>query len=1141
MPTESNIVDKLDRFIRKYYKNRLLKGALLAVALLVGLYLVMVLLEHFGWFGTGVRTLLFWGFIAATVAVLAYYVVTPLLKMRGLGRRISYDEAARIIGEHFPEVKDKLLNLLQLQSSQAGGATPDGASAELLRASIDQKTASLSPVPFQKAIDLSKNRRYVKYAAIPLVLLVAGLLIAPSLITDPSQRLLNHNTQYERPAPFTFVLENSDLTATQQDDYTVRVALEGDAIPKDVSIVVEGTTLRMQQVDKLHYSYTFKNIQRSQRFHFSAVGVNSAEYEVEVNPKPAVVAFQATVTYPAYIGRDAETFSNNGDLVVPKGSRIAWSFQTKDADSLAFLVGDSNAWRAMAMQPNANGRTTHTLRANTSFQYAFCVSNRYVDSDTIGYAVSVIEDAYPMIVVMSMTDSTAPDRLFFRGNIKDDYGFAKLEFVIERTNVRDTSQHSRELRQIAITGEASQEFYYSLDFSTLEQEPGDEFKYWFRVWDNDGVNGSKMTESNSFATHVPTEEEIDDIIQSRSDDIRQQGELSMNELRKLQEEINDLMRKLVDKKELTWQDKKQLEELQKKQQEVKEMLQQMRNQMQENNRMEEKYREQSEQIIEKQKELDKLFDQVMSDEIKEMMKEMEKLMNEMDKKKVQEELENLKMKNEDLEKQLDQNIELMKRLELEKKVEQAVNKAEELGKKQAELSEKSEQKGADKEQLMKEQQKLSEQFQELKKDIDQIQKDYKNLSDPQDFKVSEELQKSIEQNQQNAQNQLNKGKQKDASKSQKEAAEKLEQLSEQLAQEQMDMEQEELSEDAEEVRRLLKNLVQLSIDQESLIGTLNTVSINDPKYQQIIVDQNKIKSDFRNVEDSLRALARRQIKVAAMVNKELGEVNSNMSKSLSGLLEFNQSFYANYRNTQSARSMQYTMTSLNNLALVLAESLDQMQNQMRQNQQQKKSGSCKRTGKKSGSCSNPGKGKPSPKSMRQMQEELNKQMKQLKEELDKKGNKPGSRTKIGDHNTMSSEFARMAAQQEQIRRMMQEYGQELKQQNAGNSKLAKEIDEMMKQMEQTETDLVNKTITKQTINRQQQILTRLLQHEKAEMQREKEERRESREAQEQYQPSQGDLEKYQRLQEQNIELFHTTPPNMNNFYKNKVNGYFFKF
>ena len=288
-------------------------------------------------------------------------------------------------------------------------------------------------------------------------------------------------------------------------------------------------------------------------------------------------------------------------------------------------------------------------------------------------------------------------------------------------------------------------------------------------------------------------------------------------------------------------------------------------------------------------------------------------------------------------------------------------------------------------------------------------------------------------------------------------------------------------------------------------------------------------------------MAKRQLQVASAITKQLGEVNSNISRSLSGLLDMNQSFYGNYKNSQASGSMQYSMTALNNLALVLAESLDQMQNQMRQNSQKQKSGQCKNPGKNSNPSAKPGKGKPSAKSMRQMQQELNKQMDALKKQLDKQGNKPNGRHQLGQGQQMSEEFAKMAAQQELIRRMMQEYGQEMKQQNAGNSKLAKEIDQMMKQMEQTETDLVNRTITQQTIKRQQQIMTRLLEHEKAEMQREKEERRESHEANDLYsQPSPAELEKYQRQQLPAADQLRTVPPTLSPYYRNKVNDYFYR-
>jgi hypothetical protein len=102
MQNSNTILGSLDKFIRKYYKNRMIKGILYAVALLLSLFLIIVLLEHFGYFGTTVRAILFWFYLAVSLAVLVYYVLIPLLKMFRLGRVISYEEAARIVGNHFP-------------------------------------------------------------------------------------------------------------------------------------------------------------------------------------------------------------------------------------------------------------------------------------------------------------------------------------------------------------------------------------------------------------------------------------------------------------------------------------------------------------------------------------------------------------------------------------------------------------------------------------------------------------------------------------------------------------------------------------------------------------------------------------------------------------------------------------------------------------------------------------------------------------------------------------------------------------------------------------------------------------------------------------------------------------------------------
>ena len=1143
----TDILNALDAFIRKYYKNLVVRGGLYAVGIVATLFLVAVLVEHFGWFPSPVRAMLFWGGLAVVLAVVAWLVVRPLLKMHGLGKRISRAAAARIVGRHFSEIDDRLLNLLQLMDSDR--ASLDEGQRQLLLAAIEQKTLQLRPFPILQAVDLRKNRRYLRYAVPPLAIIALLLLASPQTVTEPTRRIAHYATYYERPAPFAFVVLNKNLNAMQGDDFTLQVTTEGEARPAEVWLHMGERRYRLSAMGDGGFQYVFKKLHTSQQFVLEGGGVVSREYVLEVVPRPVVKGFRMVLDYPAYTGREDETLVDIGDASVPEGTSVRWLFQVNDADSLYFTI-DSGATVALAV--DANGRVSASRRVLAACDYAFSVgrspSPRWqhaVSSDTLHYSLSAIADAMPQISVDEVVDTVRPDRRMFHGRIKDDYGFSRLVFVHELTFPHDTARNTRSVAEIAVQQSAAQEFFFSFNTAEVPLEPGAELAYWFEVSDNDAIHGPKTARSQQFEIKIPSEEELDSLLRQSSSDVQQGAEEQMGELRKLQEEINEMMQRLVDKKELGWQERTELEQLAEKQRQVRQMMQQMQQQIRENNRMEQKYREQSEQLLEKQRELDRLMNEVMDEKMKETMAEIDKMMKELDKKSVHQQLEQLKLDNAELEQQLDQNIELMKRLELEKRVEQVVQKMDKLASEQREAGDQTTRAGKEqREQLMEKQQELSDRFRQLEQEVGHIKQDYKELDPSLDFEVPQQLQQQVEKEQQGAMQELQKGKNKESGKMQKEAADDMERLSEAIAQAQMQMEQQNMAEDAEQLRQLLKNLVRLSFNQEELISDLNSIYIQDPRYQSIIVRQNRVKDDFRGVADSLHAIAKRQIQVASAIAKDVSTVNSSISQSLSGLLEMNQSFYGNYHNTQAARSMQYGMTSLNNLALVLAESLDKMQGQMRSNSQKMKSGQCKKSGNGNKPNSRPGKnkGQSSASTMRQMQQELNRQLEALRKQLDGQSNgNQKSRHQIGQGQQQSEELARMAAQQEAIRRMMQQYGQELKEASGGDARLAREIDQLMRQMEQTETELVNRTITRQTIQRQQQILTRLLEHEKAEMQREKEQRRESREADDMYgQPSPAEMQKYEHQLKRDEEQLRTVPPSLTPYYRERVNDYFYR-
>jgi len=176
-----HLINKLDQFIRKFYLNQLIRGALYSVASVLGYQF---------YFDSSIRKLIFFGFIGVSGFIVSLFIITPLLKYFKLGKQINHDKAANIIGEHFSDVNDKLLNVLQLKRQNSGSTSQD-----LINASINQKTESIKLVPFKSAIDLSGNKKYLKYALPPAMILLGIMLASPTLITKSTHRLINNDKE----------------------------------------------------------------------------------------------------------------------------------------------------------------------------------------------------------------------------------------------------------------------------------------------------------------------------------------------------------------------------------------------------------------------------------------------------------------------------------------------------------------------------------------------------------------------------------------------------------------------------------------------------------------------------------------------------------------------------------------------------------------------------------------------------------------------------------------------------------------------------------------------------------------------------------------------------------------------------------
>ncbi|WP_420458702.1 DUF4175 family protein [Neolewinella sp.] len=1105
------LISKLDEFIRKYYINSAIRGLLYSMGLVLVLFLAVSLLEAQFYFSPLTRKILWYSFLAVSLGAVAGWVVLPLARYFRLGATISHERAAEIIGDHFSNVRDKLLNVLQLRR-QAGTADDNG----LLLASIDQKSAEISPVPFRTAIDLRNNRSHlVRYALPPLTLLIVLLLAAPSLITDSTSRLIRNSEAFSRPAPFTFTVPDQ-LEVVQYGTYLLTTQVTGEVLPAEAYIEVDGYRYRLERQNANTFSYAFNNVQESTSFRLTTEEVTSADYTLSVLPKPSIAGFTVAADYPDYLGRTDEELTNIGDLTVPVGTRLRWSFATEHtaAVDLRFASADTLS------QLRRDGSDLYSFdhRALRNDRYTLYIGNdRLPLADSVSYALSVIPDQFPQISVESFQDSTDEKLLFFVGEASDDYGIRKLDFVYR---LQRGGGEAEEVR-IPVTGRSGRQarYDYVLDLrSDLELQPGDELTYYFEVFDNDGVNGSKRAKTSVMAYRMPTEEEMDRQAEQNDSRVKDQLKEALDATRELQEDTKDLREKMLQEKEVDWKLKKEVEKLAERQQNIQEQIEEAQKAFEENL---EQQPQENEQVQQKEQKLQEMFEKAVNEEMQELMEEIQKLMEELNKDQTLEKMEDMELSDEEAEAELERMLELFKQLEVEKEMQDAIEKMEELAEQQQQLSEETEQEEKANEELQQDQEKLQEEFQDLKEKLEQAEQKNEALEKPMPLDTKPEEQEQVEQDMQDAQQQLQEQKPQDAAKKQQEAGQKMKKMAQQMQQDMQSMQQEQNQEDMAAIRQLLENIVDLSFDQEENMDQLNQTTINTPRYVELVQQQFQINGDFELVRDSLQALAKRNFQIESFVTEKVTEIRGNLSETVSELEE---------RHTpQAANLQQRTMTGLNDLALMLSESMEQMQQQMAgqmQGQQQCQAPKNQGQGKQGGKPSdNPGSdGKPGS----QEQEGIGEDMEGLKEGL-KKGE--GGAAGGGS----AEEFAKMAARQAALRRALEEKQQERQQNGEGKDGL---LEQLIDEMNAAEEDLVNKRLTEETLLRQQDILTKMLEHERAEREQKMDEQRKSETAEQQRRELPPNLEEYIKQRRAEVERFQRVTPQLRPYYRTLVDEYF---
>ncbi len=1084
---KSILFEKIERFIKKFYLNRLIQGVLVGLVLMIVFYLIFNGIEYFSWLPQKGRLVLLILFVCISAFVIVTFFAIPVINLIRFRKKMSEREAAILIGKFFPEISDKLLNTLQLSENLSKDADN-----ELLTATIEQRTENLKPINFSDAVNLKENYKYLKIFGLAFAVLSVLVIFVPDFTKKPAERIINYSHVYEKPLPFDVTLSSSRLETTQGSDISFEIRVTGENIPDAFYIKGGNGTRLMNKLSTNDFRFIFKNNYQNETFYVEGGDYRSEPIELVVRPNPTLLYYETELVFPKYIKRKNETAAGKTRVVVPQGTELNFTFHTRDVDSL-YVFDDTLKLAAQ----NESDDFYFTVKALKSKKLKIHIVNEWNDDvEPVPFMIEVVQDAFPDIQVQDFHEEFAK-QTYYSGLIADDYGFTKLLYHFEI----DGKPEQSFVKNIAIDKRQTRtSFYYSVDLDTLDVFRGDEIKAYFEIFDNDGINGPKSRRSEVFYMSLPTTEQLDSIADSSENQIIDKLSQDSKELENLKRDIENMLRDLMAKKELDWSDKEKMKDLLEKQKQLQEEWQKVQEEQKELSDFLKDNELTSEELLKKQEEINKLFEEVISDDLKKMMEEIEKMLEEMPREKMQEMMKELKKNNENFSQMMDRNLSLLQQLKVEKEVNELINKLNELGEKLESNSDSISSQDA------------KNQFNSLEKKMDSVMEQNKDLNDPFDISKDEEAAEEINDDLEKAGDSENNNDNSGAQKKKKDAGGKMKKMAESLDLMMQGAGMDQLAEDAHLVRILLENVVRASHAEEELMLQVGKMRKDDPSVSDKISRQKELSENFVMVSDSLRKMALRQASIQNFVFSELQIIDNQLEGAMQDILELHFSM--------AAGKQQKAMMSMNNLALMLAESLDQMEMQM-----DGMSGSCSKPGK-----SKQSKGKPKDmKNMKDLQEQLGRQLKDMQQKMQQmqKDGQPMPQ--------MSEELARMAAQQEMIREGMQKMLDEMKK----SGQLGDDgLNEIMKDMEKLEEDIVNKRITNQTLNRHKNIMSRMLKAEKAQQEREKEEKRKSNEYKGEQKGHAVDELRYEESLKRQQDFLRTNPIEYQQFYREKINEYF---
>ena len=1010
-------------------------GALLALSIISIAGLSIVMINGILFMETPMRKLLFFAWIAIFLLAAFRLVAWPAIKRPKLRTIAIWFEGI------YPELKSRLISSFDFLNIDAGRL---GYSPELVEAAIVDTGERIGKLRPWRLASLGSIREKSAFLALAIIIGVGLSAAFPSTFRTGLIRGANPFAEMMRPTLTSLDIEPGDAQITKYDDLEIAVEVSGK-LPEKVLIYRkfagerdEREYLAKKDKDNPHeWGFLFEDVKRDFVYRVEGGDFLSREYRVQVVDRPRVVNMTITLNYPDYTGLATQTLEENeGAVDVPYGTYVTINTRfSKDIVEGSIFFSDST--EKMLEIDGRYAKVGFRATKNRSYHLDVIDSEGLFNDDPIEYPVRVRMDEYPSVEITSpATDVQLSEELTIPLSIvaEDDYGFSRFQvaYYIQDSpaDTLRTSMHAEfgGLRQVGID--------FPWDLNEIGLVPEDVILYWVEAYDNDAVTGPKMDVSKVYAARFPSIDEIvEEITGEREQQIVDMEEIARKE-RDIGEDLVEITREIRSESEVGYERREDIREALQKQDELLKELQKTAEDYQKTTDKIVEQQMAASDIIDKMMEIQKLMEEVATDEMREAMQKLQEALQSMDPEELKRAAEEFKMSQEELSERLDRTLSLLKRMKVEQRIEDMKKLAEKLEEMQNDVSEGLEK--GDKAERM--QDRITQGSELLEKGLEELAEMMSEFPDmPTD--AAKQLSEETSENSPSGKSKQCKASMQSGSKKQcqgksKELSKQFEQTAEQLAQMQQQMQQMLSAETMAEIRKAIFSLLDLSSRQESIGQKLAADLRNFDIARGLALEGVNIGSGLKRVTIDVMEIAQKNFMIPPSIGALLGEANRQVEAMLADLEQGRG--YGAYPKGLDA------MAAMNLAAEKLLETMDQMSS--------------------SSSCSGSQSFSQQMQSMCDKQGQINQGTIPLVQ-----GQSP--QTQPGGMSIdQQAAAARLAAEQESVHKTMGELAKEA----AGRSDIAGRMDDIVEEMEEVVADLRKRGATDRTLQRQDRIMNRML-------------------------------------------------------------------